>query len=179
MGTLKRIQHLIRKNEGHEVKQQILGLFNSIKIMIDNLLRGRVHLPKKYIEKILLMDDQQEYTIFRHVKVDSKKESNTSKAVFKVRFKFAGLSSGINKYLSLIPVPFLIGLPGFREKYWTINEETGFFQGIYQWESKEFAEKYPQSFIFKVMTKRSAPNSLTYEIIPNTDLSNYVEKFTK
>jgi len=158
------------------VKRKILKLFHSSETIIGNVLGGYLHFPKEYIGKILIMEDGQEYTIFRHLKIDPQKESETSKAVFEVRFKFANLSSGMNKYLSLIPVPFLIGLPGFREKYWTINEQANYFQGIYQWESKELAEKYLESFIFKVMTKRSAPNSLSYQIIPNTCLSEYVKK---
>jgi hypothetical protein len=67
------------------------------------------------------------------------------------------------------------GIEGFREKYWTFNEERDYFQGIYQWESKEIAEKYPDSFILKRMTKRSAPGTWSYEIIPNTDLSQYMK----
>ena len=46
---------------------------------------------------------------------------------------------------------------------------------IYEWESDEFAAK---SFIFKLMTKRSAKGTLSYEIIPDTDLAKYMEKLT-
>jgi hypothetical protein len=70
---------------------------------------------------------------------------------------------------------FLVFRTGFCEKIWAINEG-GYFQGIYQWESKEYAEEYPGSFIFKMMTKRSAAGTLSYEIIPDTLLSNYVKK---
>lgn len=48
-------------------------------------------------------------------------------------------------------------------------------QGIYQWASEEIAEKYPQSFIFRMMTKRSAEGTLSFEVIPNTLLSEFVE----
>ena len=61
------------------------------------------------------------------------------------------------------------------EKYWTFNEATGYFQGIYQWESKEIAEKYPDSFIYKLMTKCFTPETLSYEIIQNIDLSQYIK----
>jgi hypothetical protein len=124
------------------------------------------------------MEDGQEYTVFRHLMIGPKKQTDTKMAVFRVRFEFANLSSRINKLLSMIPAPFLIARPGFRQKIWTMNEN-GHFQGIYQWESKEFAEKYTASFIFKVMTKRSAPDSLSYEIIPNAGISQYVRKLTQ
>ena len=97
-------------------------------------------------------------------------------AVFKVRFQFKSFGPSINKRLSMIPTPFLIGMKGFREKYWTIDETSGFFQGIYQWESKTLAEKYPSSFIFMLMTNRSVEGTLSYEILPARDLSKYIEK---
>jgi hypothetical protein len=67
-----------------------------------------------------------------------------------------------------------LGMTGFREKNWTINENTNDFQGIYQWTSREMAEHYPDTFIFKLMTKRAAPGTISYEIMPNTDLVEYI-----
>jgi len=141
---------------------------------IENLLRGSVHFPKEYVGDVLKMEDGQMFTVFRRLKIDGKVDSHSDLAVFKVKFKFKNLSTGANKRLSIIPVPFLMGMKGFREKYWTINENTNDFQGIYQWASHEMAERYPNTFIFKLMTKRAAPGTVSYEIIPNTDLSEYL-----
>ena len=141
---------------------------------IENLLRGYVHFPKEYVGDVLKMEDGQMFTVFRRLKVDGKVHSRGDLAVFKVKFKFKNLSAGANKRLSIIPAPFLMGMKGFREKYWTINENTNYFQGIYQWASHEMAEHYPDTFIFKLMTKRAASGTVSYEIIPNTDLSEYL-----
>jgi len=116
--------------------------------------------------------------VLRRLKVEGENDNAEACAVFKVRFKFKSLALKTNKQLSMIPAPFLMGMEGFREKYWTFDEQSGYFQGIYQWESKEIAEKYPESFIFKLMTKRAAPGTLSYEIIPNTDLSQYIEELS-
>ena len=124
------------------------------------------------------MEDGEKYVVFRRLRIIDKNHITIDPAVFKVRFQFKNLNSSVNKYLSVIPAPFLIGMKGFREKYWMFNESTGFFQGIYQWESRKFAEKYPNSFIYKLMTKRSAKGTLSYEIIANTDLSKYIEKLS-
>jgi hypothetical protein len=67
-----------------------------------------------------------------------------------------------------------MGMKGFQEKIWTINKSTNDFQGIYQWSSKEAAMRYPDTFIFKLMTKRAAPGTISYEIMPNTDLVEYI-----
>jgi hypothetical protein len=139
-----------------------------------NLLNGQVHLPDEYIGEALMMEDGQRFTVFRRLKVDGNDDGRGAPAVFKVRFKFKDLSTQANKRLSIIPTPFLAGMDGFQEKDWTINEATNDFQGIYQWSSHEAAVEYPDSFIFKLMTKRAAPGTVAYEILPDTDLSEYL-----
>lgn len=141
---------------------------------IGNVLRGSVHFPEEYVGDVLTMEDGQKFTVFRRLKVDGQGENHDNQAVFKVRFKFKNLSTGANKRLSIIPAPFLMGMKGFREKDWTINENTNDFQGIYQWSTKETAERYPDTFIFRLMTKRAAPGTVSYEILPDTDLSEYL-----
>ena len=146
------------------------------RLFISNILSGRVHFPEKDVGVTLKMEDGKPFTIFRRLQVDGRGNSNKKGAVFKVRFRFKSLEFETNKRLSMIPAPFLMGMEGFREKYWTFNEKTDEFQGIYQWESKESAEKYPDSFIFRLMTKRAAPGTVLYEIMPDKDLSEYIEK---
>ena len=143
-----------------------------------NILGGRVHFPEKYVGQHLTMEDGKKFSVFRRLMISDKNHVDSDPAVFKVRFQFKSLKPSINKHLSMIPAPFLIGMKGFLEKYWTFDEDSGFFQGIYQWESKEFAERYPNSFIFKLMTKRSVPGTLLFEIMPYTDLSEYIEKLS-
>lgn len=140
-----------------------------------NVFGGRVHFPEAHVGENLTMEDGKKFIVLRRLQVDGENDSAEEYAVFKVRFRFKSLTLKINKQLSMIPAPFLVGMEGFREKYWTFDEKTDSFQGIYQWESKEIAEKYPDSFIFKLMTKRSAPGTVSYEIIPNTILSQYIK----
>lgn len=147
-------------------------------IFVFNIFSGRVHFPKKYVGKELTMEDGKKFTVLRRLQVEGRGDTINEYAIFKVRFKFKSLTLKTNKRLSMIPAPFLMGMKGFREKYWTFNEEAGYFQGIYQWKSKEIAEKYPNSFIYKLMTKRAAPGTLSYEIIPNSDLSKYIEELS-
>ena len=131
---------------------------------IYNVFRGRVAFPDKRIGQKLTMEDGSTFVVFRRLKIIDKTDISNDRAVFKVRFQFKGFNPSTNKSLSMIPTPFLIGMKGFREKYWTFNETSDFFQGIYQWESREMAERYPDSFRFKLMTTRSTPGTLSYEI---------------
>jgi len=156
------------------LNREKLTLFKSLKVFFARLFKRRVHFSKKYVGKIISMEDGKKFQVIRNLKVNSKKGPEKLLAVFKVRFKFSGLPLRINKRLSMIPAPFLIARPGFLQKIWSVTED-GYFQGIYQWASEEFAEKYPQSFIFKMVTKRAAENTLSYEVFPNTLLSEFVE----
>jgi hypothetical protein len=144
----------------------------SLKNLFARLFSGRIHFSKEYAGKVLSMEDGKQFQVIRDLRVDPKKEEK-SVAVFKVRFKFSGLPLAINKRMSAFPAPFLMAKPGFRQKIWTVTEDA-YFQGIYQWASKELAESYPDSFIYKLMTKRSAEGTLSYEVIPDTLLSEYI-----
>ena len=142
---------------------------------ISNLLSGRLHFPEEYVGKVIEMKDGQNYRIFRRLQIDGKNENHNDKTIFKVKFRFRNLSPEANKRLSIIPAPFLMGMKGFREKIWTINEKTNEFQGIYQWSSRETAGCYPETFIFRLMTKRAAPGTVSYEILPGADIVEYIK----
>ena len=160
------------------MNQEKFSFFKSLKVLFARLFNGRIHFSKAYAGKTLLMEDGKNFQVIRDLKVNTKQSPEKTAAIFKVRFKFSGLPLGVNKRLSMIPAPFLMAKPGFCEKIWTVSED-GYFQGIYQWATKEFAESYPQSFIFKMMTKRSAEGTLSYEVIPDTVLTHYIKKLIK
>lgn len=123
----------------------------------------RVHFPKNRIGDIIKEDD--EFLIFRQVIVDPLPNQPIKPlANFKVCFHFANFSINTNKLLSLIPIPFIIAQPGFRSKTWIIGQKTGLFQGFYEWDTLEDAEKYWTSFPLRLMKRRAVPDSLTYSI---------------
>ncbi|MFC1724913.1 hypothetical protein ACFL4T_04740 [candidate division KSB1 bacterium] len=150
------------------------SFFKSLKVFLKRSFSGQIHFSKEFSGKVLLMEEGKRFQVFRDLKVVLNQIPDKSAAVFKVRFKFSGLSLAVNKRMSIFPAPFLMAKPGFRQKIWTVTEE-GWFQGIYQWASRESAEKYPESFIFKMMIKRSAEGTLSYDVIPDTILSEYIE----
>ena len=130
-------------------------------------LRGRLHFPKGRIGEVLTMEDGQEFVIFRQVIVDpGEDQPEKPGATFRVRFHVAHMSPKQNKFFSLLPIPFFVGLPGFRSKLWTLNGTTSDFQGIYEWDTVQDAENYAKSFAMKFMTMRSVRGSVSYEIIP-------------
>jgi len=95
--------------------------------------------------------------------------------VLMVRFRFARFSPVANRRLSLIPVPIILGMPGFRQKTWTFCEASDFSQGIYQFESPETADGYRLSFVMRILEKRSAPGSMTHEVFEGVLIEDYLK----
>ncbi|MFC1873947.1 hypothetical protein ACFLYX_01460 [Chloroflexota bacterium] len=141
--------------------------FSSLLKTVSYVITGRLHFTKGRIGELFTMDDGQEYTIFRKVIVDLKPELVKKPGdILIIRFNFAHGSPKQNKRLSLIPIPFIVGLPGFKSKTWALQKESGGFQGIYEWDTIQDAENYKKSFAIKLMTKRAVPGSITLQIIP-------------
>ena len=141
--------------------------FLSLLKTLSYALTGRLHFPRKRIGEVITMEDEQDFVVFRQLIVDpSQDQPEEPGATFRVRFHVAHMSARQNKLFSLLPIPFFAGLPGFRSKLWMLNEASGDFQGIYEWDSVEHAKNYANSFAMKFMTMRSARGSISYEIIP-------------
>ena len=127
-------------------------------------LCGRVHFPKKRSGEVI--QGKEDFIIFRQAVLDpSTNQPEKPGTILVVRFQFTRFSLKTNRMLSIIPIPFIIAQPGFRSKIWMSGEETGEFQGLYEWNTVDDAEKYRFSFPMKLMKKRAVPESLTYEII--------------
>ncbi len=139
------------------------GPFSSIVRAIYLLIQGRIHFPKDRLGEIV--DEGEDFEIFRHMTLDpDPAQPKEPGAIFKVRFQFARMSPEMNKRTSLMPIPFIVAQPGFRSKMWMLGRETGEFQGIYAWDTVASAENYWTSFPMRLMKRRAAPESLSYEI---------------
>lgn len=126
------------------------------------LLRGRVHFIRGDIGRTLTMEDSEQFTIFRHAKLEA---PGDPAAAFIVRFTPARMSVRANIRFSLLPMIPLLGLHGFREKLWCVNEETGMCQGVYAWQTLADAEAYADSVALRFMTDRSVPGSVSHRIL--------------
>ena len=131
-------------------------------------LRGRIHFPRT--RRGQSMQDDGTFSIFRHMTLDRTGEpSDSSGAILKVRFRFLRFSAAVNRRLSLIPAPFIVAQPGFRSKLWMMDESTGEFLGLYEWDTEASARAYGTSLPMRMMKRRAAPDSLRCEIAQRTD----------
>ena len=163
--------------ESKRTETRKLNPVKSLFMTLINWIRLRIHFPKNYNGHIFKMKDGTEFEIFRHVIVGSKSLPKSEKGdIFIVRFKLSEMTVERNVKFSRFPIPMFIGLPGFRAKFWFLNRQTSYNQGIYQWETEQDAINYSKSFAVDFMTKRSEPNSISYEIIQNSNIYEYIER---
>jgi len=149
----------------------------AIAVALGRLLAGRISFPKDPTGRLLTMEDGEEHTVFREVRVASSVPVPAeSMNVLRVRFKFARFSPAANRRLSLVPIPVIIGMPGFRRKIWTFCDKSGYSQGIYQFESMETAEGYVRSPVMRILERRSVPGSFSHKIVPDTLIEDYLEE---
>jgi hypothetical protein len=132
------------------------------------LLSRRLHFPKNRIGEIFETKDGCNFTIFRQAVVNPPAGQICMKpgAVLKVRFRITSMTPRQNEIFSLIPIPFIIGLPGFRSKLWMSDRKIGECQGVYEWDSFDSAQRYADSFAMRFMSARAAPGSVWYRISP-------------
>ena len=144
-------------------------------ISILRLMVGRLRLSKTYAGQTTKAEDGQEYTVFRHIRIHPDQEV-ASPVTFLVRFKFSRLSHKANKIASVIPMLLITGYPGFHIKMYGVNSANGYWQGMYQWESKQALDKYKESFVFRMMNKRAIKSSISSFELYNQPLLSYFEK---
>lgn len=128
-------------------------------VALVNFLTGKLKLSKEYLETEFINKQGNVFKIFRNV-VYKKQDSSHETIVFIVSFKFAHLSHRTNKMVSLIPMLLIAGFPGFVQKMYAVNEESGYWQGIYEWKAKQHLEAYKKSFVFRMMKNRALPKSI-------------------
>ena len=138
------------------------------------LLLGRLRFRRRYVGRVFVIEGQR-FRVFRQLVLSgTREEAQGSPAVFVVRFKFARFSHDLNRLLSFVPVPLIGGFPGFRHKLWMVDEDTGCWQGAYEWESAEAVETYRHSLVLRAMIRRAAPGSVSSTVIPQTRLVDYL-----
>lgn len=144
-----------------------------IAVSVFHLINGKLKFSSQFIGKEVVFEDDK-YTVFRHVTERSNKTAEDS-CSFLVSFKFSHLSHRMNQLTSIIPMLIITGFPGFISKMYAANKESGYWLGLYEWQSKTHLENYTRSFVFRMMKKRAVSNTLKMKEFENRDQINIEE----
>jgi hypothetical protein len=142
---------------------------------LGKLLIGRIRFPRLHVGKEVTTGNGRVFTVFRHAtRISNHSNRNQRPAVLVVTLRFARFSQAVNRILSLLPIPLIAGFPGFHDKIWMVDKETGDWRGVYEWESEAAVEAYKRSFVLKTMTRRAAKGSVSFQTVPDTHLADYI-----
>ena len=143
----------------------LIGFLRTIMLF----LTGRIKFNNASVGEVFTMEDGMKFKVFRHAIIRSaNKNMSDPQAVFMVRFQPKNMTVEQNIRFSRIPMLIFMGFRGFRSKYWTVNEETGLCQGVYEWDTLQDAERYSKSIALRFITRRSVEGSVSYEIVDRT-----------
>jgi hypothetical protein len=145
-----------------------------LSVAILELLTGKLKMSREFVGRQTITDNGQVFIIFRHI-FNKKAKISEGHITFVVRFKFARLSHQANKLASIIPMLLIAGFPGFIQKLYAINKETGYWQGMYEWGSVNQLEVYKKSFVYRMMNKRAIKGTVQAHAISNCHLSDLIE----
>jgi len=142
-------------------------------IAIAKLLTGRLKLNKEHVGTELVDKQGRIFRIFRNI-LSQPPYSSPEPIVFIVSFKFARLSHKANKVASFIPMLLIAGFPGFIQKMYAVNDQSGYWMGMYEWKSIQHLEAYKRSFVFRMMNKRAISSSIMMADYENTRLEDII-----
>jgi hypothetical protein len=143
-------------------------------IALVRLLSGNLRLLQDYRGEILKASDGSFFRIFRDI-ANVPQIPGPDPRVFIVSFKFSRLSHGANRVVSLIPMLIIAGFPGFVRKMYAVNQDNGYWQGMYQWKTEAHLARYRQSFVFRMMNKRALTDTVHSTVLPGQQLIHYVK----
>jgi len=150
----------------HTSRSSKMGPLHSLWNFLRLIAAGRLHFPRQRAGEAIWLEGEK-WIIFRQAVVDrSEGQPERAGAVFRARFHVAGMSIRQNTRFSILPIPFFVGLPGFRSKLWMVNPESSDSSGYYEWDTVEDAENYSRSFAAGFMTRRSVPGSVSFKVLP-------------
>jgi hypothetical protein len=132
-------------------------------------LTGRLHFVREAVGELVVVDGQT-FRVFRQVTVDPRPpQPDSPAAIFVPRFEVAGMSPAVNTVFSLVPMLFILGMPGLRSKAWLVDDVTREYAGFYEWDTRQDAESYAHSYAARFMTRRSVPGSVSFRVFDRSD----------
>lgn len=118
--------------------------------------------PPARLHQTITMADGNAYRVFREVILRDNPPQEAG-GVFRVWF-YSVTPPRVTIWMSQLTKLFFFGMPGFRGKMWLLNDATGEFGGIYQFDTVEDARAYAESFAMKLSKRRSRPGMFTLEV---------------
>ena len=131
------------------------------------LARGKVHLPRGNVGRVLRFADGSTARVYRETTVD--RSPPTEPCVLIVAFKLHLLRGRRMHRLfeaeSLLNTPLFVGFPGYVSKLWCTHDRSGVYRGLYEWDGPQQARDYAAA-LWRVLELGSVAGSIRYQVLP-------------
>lgn len=131
------------------------------------LARGRVHLPRGEVGRVLRFADGTSARVYRETTVDRPPPTEPCVLVvaFRLRLVRGPFMHRLFELESLLNTPLFIGFPGYVSKLWCTHDDGDVYRGLYEWNGAQRAANYA-SALWRVLELVSVPGSIRYRVLP-------------
>ncbi|GAA1757681.1 hypothetical protein [Agromyces humatus] len=131
------------------------------------LARGRVHLPRGNVGRVLRFADGSTARVYRETVVDRGLPADPCVLVvaFKLRLLRGRALHRLFEAESLLNTPLFVGFPGYVSKLWCAHDASGVYRGVYEWDGPQQARDYAAA-LWRVLELGSVPGSIRYRVLP-------------
>lgn len=154
----------------------------SLPTAVHLLASGRIHLVQQWCGQPLRMPDGRTYVPFRHtISTAPVEPRDGGPAVLQARFHLRGFRPGRRwrhaafRRLCIVTTPFFVGLPGFRSKLWMVDDATGDFAGLNDWDDATGARAFAAGLV-RILRPLSVRNSVSWEVTDGQTVAEHLAR---
>lgn len=142
-------------------------MVSSVLFFLKLVFSGSLHLRKNNLGKKYSAPDGKTYQVFLNTVSDKEYSEQEVTLIVGFRLFLIGNSRFFHwlfQHLCMLDTPVWVGLRGFKEKFWMVDQDSKNYLGIYHFRGKEDAKVYA-NYICAVLRPVSTKNSVWYKIV--------------
>jgi hypothetical protein len=148
---------------------------------IQYLLGGHVQFPRERLGDVLEHADGRRFVVYRETTLRSADDAPArERAVLVFEMDVTGREAGeavrdvLFDPVANVATPFFTGMPGFRRKLWLAGSDTGEFLELYEWASREDADRFVE-LLESLLAPFDVAGTASFEVVDADSVDAYVD----
>lgn len=144
-----------------------------------HLFAGRVQFPRDRLGDVLELPDGDTFVVYRETALRPITAPSGDGVVLVFRMQVTDPEAGetlrdvLFDPLANVATPFFVGMPGFRRKLWLAGERPGEFLELYEWATREDADRFV-AVLDSLLTPFDFAGSASFEVVTDDSVDEYV-----
>jgi hypothetical protein len=156
-----------------------LALVRAALRSVQYFLDGRVRFPRDRLGDVLELPDGDAFVVYRETVLAPAAATASGDEVvlvFRMRVDEPGVGETVRDVLvdplANVATPFFAGMPGFRRKLWLAGERSGEFLELYEWATRDDADRFADVLQWLLAPFDFAGNA-TFEVVDADSVDEY------